>query len=369
MRSCFASRSQSVESEDTLVGDRTPPSSQNARPSTRHHRPVSRYPLVIAERKHGGEPDSTVTVKRQVPISSITVITSIDSAILLMFRNDTTRTTRALMRQQFRAHPESSEKAFRDVAAFFGRSLQAVRAALFNFERDDIENDGAYVEGIVGEVINVDLLPDADTNGGGDGAGQREEKAAIEHIDLSNDAYEIDQEDDPMDSEETTSEKGEAIGIRKTTITRRQIEVVDGRKSHKAPPLSSTLRRYREVITEISRFTQDHDVDNSRELPEERPTPSPSVNPQSEHRRAAEDDLTTFLSSAGCVHLADRFRAVGISTKEAIDKLSVLSREYRMCLKIELDTLGSEQISFFDWLLVEAALNERVAALRSSNGT
>ncbi len=69
------------------------------------------------------------------------------------------------MRQQFRRHREPPAAAFRQVVEFFGRPPESVWSAIRNRERDDVENDGAYLDGIVGELVNIDFLRDADTVG------------------------------------------------------------------------------------------------------------------------------------------------------------------------------------------------------------
>lgn len=79
-----------------------------------------------------------------------------------MHTSNTTRTERALIRNQFRRHRETPVTAFQEVVEFFGRPSGSVWSAIRNRERDDVENDGAYLDGIVGELINIDLLADED---------------------------------------------------------------------------------------------------------------------------------------------------------------------------------------------------------------
>lgn len=64
------------------------------------------------------------------------------------------RTKRALIRQQFREKPDESTH----IARFAGCSRNALFCAVCNYERDDLDQDWAYTEGVVGDVINVDRL-------------------------------------------------------------------------------------------------------------------------------------------------------------------------------------------------------------------
>ena len=60
--------------------------------------------------------------------------------------------------------------------------------------------------------------------------------------------------------------------------------------------------------------------------------------------------------------MAGRLRQAGIASAQALDTLSKLRTDYRQRIKAELDRRGPE-ISIFDWVVLEAALDKRAAAL------
>ena len=74
------------------------------------------------------------------------------------------------------------------------------------------------------------------------------------------------------------------------------------------------------------------------------------------------DVLETFLQEAGCRYLAERLRQAGIANAQALDTLSKLQTDYRQRIKAELDKKGPE-IPILDWVVLEAALDKRAAAL------
>lgn len=108
------------------------------------------------------------------------------------------------MRHQFRRHRAPPATAFKQVVEFFGRPPESVWSAIRNRERDDVENDGAYVDGIVGELVNVDLLRDTDLVGQ-----QRREMAFEEKMNYTDDLE--DMYTDADDNEEPDGEYNQRL--------------------------------------------------------------------------------------------------------------------------------------------------------------
>ncbi|KAJ3558773.1 hypothetical protein NM688_g719 [Phlebia brevispora] len=259
------------------------------------------------------------------------------------------------MRQQFRRDPRSPPTAFRDVMASFGRSSHAVGAAIYNRYRDDVENDGAYVEGVAG--------------------GSRQPRS---EVDIRRKYHDSDSEEpldymtDPGDGEEVNlmevderNTMATVMQIRETTEIKRQLKIVQYRPTSRetntpAPPSPSPLEESNIEVSDdtIPQGSSSADRQPCAEIVQ---APAVSLQPQSAptnenvHQRNSDNDLLphatrTIRAMARQQHRERPADGQKIAKFLRCDRAAF----YRAVVNCEGDDLGE------DWAHVEGIIGELV---------